>query len=191
MEERQRGEATDDPLLKWAHWVDRAIEVAQERGVFDGLPGHGKPLVIEEHPYAGDRALGFHVLNNAGIRPLWMEIDRELQALHAKMQRVLDRLDTDLAAIGVTPPGAQSPQTGWFRRLLPSKPAGDAPKDSRGVREQTTAQARRNYLQLAAEYDEHIRLYNHALPPELRHLDRIRFSAEAAAREFERLLNRP
>jgi hypothetical protein len=117
MQRRNTIEESNDPLSKWIHWVDRAIEAAQERGDFDNLPGHGKPLMIDEHPYAGDRALGFHVLNNAGIKPLWMELDREIQHLRATMQALLDRLGTSRPLPEPITDAARAPNPGW-RQLL-------------------------------------------------------------------------
>src|SRR4051794_9290286 len=32
------------PGVGWESWVDQQIREAQERGEFDDLPGHGKPL---------------------------------------------------------------------------------------------------------------------------------------------------
>src|SRR5215212_4337353 len=32
------------PGLSWESWIDRQIREGIERGEFDGLPGHGKPI---------------------------------------------------------------------------------------------------------------------------------------------------
>ncbi|HEY8524760.1 MAG TPA: DUF1992 domain-containing protein [Acidimicrobiales bacterium] len=32
------------PGVRWETWIDRQIREGMERGEFDGLPGHGKPL---------------------------------------------------------------------------------------------------------------------------------------------------
>jgi hypothetical protein len=32
------------PGVSWETWIDRQIREGMERGDFDGLPGHGKPL---------------------------------------------------------------------------------------------------------------------------------------------------
>ncbi|HEX6421001.1 MAG TPA: DUF1992 domain-containing protein [Acidimicrobiales bacterium] len=32
------------PGMTWESWIDRQIRERMERGEFDGLPGHGKPL---------------------------------------------------------------------------------------------------------------------------------------------------
>lgn len=38
------------PGIGWESWVDRQIREAQERGEFDDLPGHGKPLPDVDQP---------------------------------------------------------------------------------------------------------------------------------------------
>jgi hypothetical protein len=59
--------------------VERLIREAQERGEFDDLGPRGR-LEVDENPYAGDRALAFHLLRNAGVAPPWIEADREARA---------------------------------------------------------------------------------------------------------------
>lgn len=191
MEQDQRLESSDDPLLKWIHWVDRAIEAAQERGDFDNLPGHGKPLVIDETPYAGDRALGFHVLTNAGVKPIWMEIDKEIHMLRASMQKLLDRLSDEppIVTAGTNRPRRSSKLT-WLRRLTDRGGKRTAGARSYPSRSMARSRVRREYRRLASDLDEKIRLYNHALPPELRHLERIRPSEDEAARYVDDVLER-
>jgi len=38
------------PGIGWESWVERQIREAQERGEFDDLPGHGKPLADVDQP---------------------------------------------------------------------------------------------------------------------------------------------
>lgn len=179
-------EESDDPLLKWVHWVDRAIEAAQERGDFDNLPGRGKPLVIDEHPYAGDRALGFHVLNNAGVKPVWMEVDKEIQVLRARMQRLLDQVFSERVRIEFAPSQPRRPATsGWFKWLVTGERFTEPNSPPHQNWNQHRAVTRLEYLRLAADLDEKLRVYNHALPPGLRHLERIRLSESDAAGTFD------
>lgn len=75
----------------WESLTDRLIREAQERGDFDDLPGRGRPLRLDENPYAGDMALAFHVLRNAGAAPPWVEANKELQRLDADRERLYRR----------------------------------------------------------------------------------------------------
>ena len=38
------------PGVSWESWIDRQIREGMERGEFDGLPGHGRPLPGVERP---------------------------------------------------------------------------------------------------------------------------------------------
>ena len=71
--------------------LDRQIREAMEEGRFDNLPHQGKPLPIEENPYAAEWGLAFHVLRNAGFAPPWIEADKEVRALLARRDAVFDR----------------------------------------------------------------------------------------------------
>ncbi len=191
-------EAAEDPLAKWDHWVDWVIVAAQERGDFDDLPGHGKPLQLNDNPYAGEWALGFHALKNAGIAPLWMELDREIQALRATMQSKLDRLTEQLSRhrpadlLRAQPhPGQITRRSRWdvrswwheFTRV--SRDMSSPSHEEAAFRAIARASARRDYLALAESLDEKIRLYNHALPAGLQHLERVRMPPDEAAKVFD------
>jgi hypothetical protein len=39
------------PGVSWESWVDKQIVEAMERGEFDNLPGHGKPLADVDRPH--------------------------------------------------------------------------------------------------------------------------------------------
>ena len=79
--------------------IDRQIREATAEGKFDDLPYQGAPLPREDDAQAGEWALAFHVLRNAGFAPPWIEADKEVR-------RLLERRDTILAraAAGSTPP---------------------------------------------------------------------------------------
>ena len=38
------------PGVSWESWVDRQVREARERGEFDNLPGHGKPIADIDRP---------------------------------------------------------------------------------------------------------------------------------------------
>jgi hypothetical protein len=47
------GAVTDrkPPGVNWETWIDRQIREGMERGDFDGLPGHGKPIADLDRPH--------------------------------------------------------------------------------------------------------------------------------------------
>ena len=75
----------------WSALIERQIREAMESGHFNELPHQGKPLPNDENPYAGDMALGFHVLKNAGVAPPWIEANKEFNELLAKRDAILKR----------------------------------------------------------------------------------------------------
>jgi len=80
------------PLQKWADLVDDQIRAAQERGDFNNLPGVGKPLNLDENPYAGDRALAFHLLKQNDLLPRELDIGQEVDSELAGAEKVLAEL---------------------------------------------------------------------------------------------------
>jgi hypothetical protein len=69
-----------------------------EDGAFDDLPFAGERLPFEDDSAAGEQALGFRVLRNAGVAPPWIEADKEVRALLADRDALLAR------AVGVVEP---------------------------------------------------------------------------------------
>jgi hypothetical protein len=62
-----------------------------DEGAFDELPYSGERLPIEDDSAAGERALGFRVLRNAGVAPPWIEADKEVRALLSDRDAILAR----------------------------------------------------------------------------------------------------
>jgi hypothetical protein len=77
----------------WESLVDRQIREAMEEGKFDDLPYVGERLPLEDDTFAGDMAMAFHVLKNAGVAPPWIEADKEVRALLAGRDAILSRAE--------------------------------------------------------------------------------------------------
>ena len=77
------------------HYVEEQIHDAMERGLFDNLPGYGKPLKFDNDSYAGDKAMGYHLLKNNGYAPAEVELIKEIRTereqAEAKIAKVLWR----------------------------------------------------------------------------------------------------
>jgi hypothetical protein len=178
-------------------WIDEAIAEARERGEFDDLPGVGEPLQIKENPFAGDWAMAFHVLENAGMAPPWMEMSREIREGLAKLAAMREgaaRRQAELLARlhGPAPeaPPQPRPRFRWwpFRGALPVSPA--PPRPELADVEAERQWARRDYLEEAARVDELIAAYNAWLPQNLRRLQKPRMTEEKAAEEFDEVCPR-
>ncbi len=103
----------------WESLTERLIREAQEAGAFDDLPGHGRPLELEDDGAAGDMAMANHLLRNAGAAPPWIEADKEvrrsldaIEALVARAERspavARRRLERDLADLAAAHDAAVS-----------------------------------------------------------------------------------
>jgi hypothetical protein len=58
--------------------VERMIDEAQKKGVFDDLPGKGKPLQLGKNRHAGERALAFNLLQNNNYTLPWIAARQEI-----------------------------------------------------------------------------------------------------------------
>lgn len=91
MAKRRDGEGKLQVGPTWESIVERQIREAMEEGAFEDLPFRGQPLPVEDDSAAGERALGFRVLRNAGVAPPWIESDKEVRALLADRDALLAR----------------------------------------------------------------------------------------------------
>ena len=71
--------------------AERKIAEAAAQGEFDGLPGAGKPLDLEEDPLVPeDQRMANRILRNAGFAPREVEESRKggrkLQLLNARIE---------------------------------------------------------------------------------------------------------
>jgi DnaJ homolog subfamily C member 28 len=75
----------------WESLVDRQIREAMQAGMFDDLPYAGERLPLEDETFAGDMAMAFRVLRNAGVAPPWIEADKDVRALLVRRDAILGR----------------------------------------------------------------------------------------------------
>lgn len=69
---------------RFEDYIGQQIREAMERGEFDNLPGVGKPLRLDEDVYAGDKAMGYHLLKNNGYAPNEIELAKEIRVEYAR-----------------------------------------------------------------------------------------------------------
>ncbi len=82
----------------WESLIDRQIRDAMAEGKFDDLPYQGQPLPAVDDGYAGEWAMAFRMLRNAGVAPPWIEADKEIRGR-------LDRRDAIVARAATASPG--------------------------------------------------------------------------------------
>jgi DnaJ family protein C protein 28 len=72
--------------------IDDPIDKAMQDGKFDDLPGKGKPLNLDENPFADPEwELAHHVLKSGGFTLPWIEtrqqIEKDLEGARAGLKR--------------------------------------------------------------------------------------------------------
>jgi len=75
----------------WESLVDRQIREAMEDGEFDDLPYRGQPIPLGDDTFAGDWAMAYRMLRNAGVAPPWIEADKQARELLARRDVLLAR----------------------------------------------------------------------------------------------------
>jgi hypothetical protein len=74
--------------------VEEKIRQAQQEGVFDNLPGSGKPLLLEdESAVPSDLRMAYKMLKNAHCLPPELELHREILNLRDLLRSVEDETE--------------------------------------------------------------------------------------------------
>jgi DnaJ family protein C protein 28 len=157
----------------WNGIIEDRIRQAMERGEFDNLRGKGKPLDLERNPWAGDWELAFHVLENAGFAPEWIERDKAIRAELAALRKLLDD------------------HVAWHRSTLAI--LGTAPTDEiqqhHAKLEHARAQTVAVYRTRAAALNKQIDVFNLTVPSV--QLQRHRIAIDEEIQKFEQALIDP
>jgi len=75
----------------WEGLAERQIRDAMDAGAFDDLPHVGERLPIEDDSAAGEWAMAYRMLRNAGLAPPWIESDKEVRRRLAQIEAVIGR----------------------------------------------------------------------------------------------------
>lgn len=69
----------DSARGRLGHWLDETIGEARQKGMFEGLPGHGQPLALPDtDPFAGPEADMYKYLKEAGFTPEWIPMRKRI-----------------------------------------------------------------------------------------------------------------
>ncbi len=88
---RRDPDGTRRPETTWESLVERQIREAMADGRFDGLPHQGAPLPAEDDAAAGDWAMAYRMLRDAGMAPPWIESDKEAREGLHRLDALMDR----------------------------------------------------------------------------------------------------
>lgn len=71
--------------------VEERIQKAQEEGVFDNLPGKGKPLQLDDDSFIPeDLRLAYKILKNSNCLPIELELRKEIFNLRQLLDAAID-----------------------------------------------------------------------------------------------------
>lgn len=191
----------------WDTWIEDEIRSAQDRGEFSDLPHQGKPIEIYRTDLNPEYDMAFSRLKNAGVKPVWMELDRDVSRMSEDLDAFLARSATYLLEQrallmarraadrkAIAPPVRQYPRwqvwrslLDWFRDSTAVPTINEGP-DSTGNLLDLREHMRTQYLERAATLDRKLADYHNALPQGLSHLQRLRLLPDRAARRFDERL---
>ena len=69
--------------------IERKIREAMEEGAFDDLPHQGARLPLHDDSAAGEWALAYRMLSNAGAAPPWIESDKAVRDMLGERDRLV------------------------------------------------------------------------------------------------------
>jgi hypothetical protein len=88
---RRDADGSERTAASWETLTERLIREAQDAGAFSDLPHRGAPLPAEDDVHAGEMALAFRVLRNAGAAPPWIEASKEARRIEDEVEAIIDR----------------------------------------------------------------------------------------------------
>lgn len=88
------------PRRQWSDLVEDLLSEARDRGDFDNLEGKGKPLALDQNPFAGDRALAYSLLKNNQFAPPEIERGKEIDSDIQRAEHLLETLRHRKHALG-------------------------------------------------------------------------------------------
>ena len=188
---------TDDfrsvQIDSWEEYVQEEIERLHLEGELENLPDRGKPIKIWQTDVNPEYDLAFSRLKNAGVMPLWMELDKEIgrrtEELWARLDAVESRIHSLIDRLKSVPDADPEPDMSVWQRFRSwfwedfsdNEPEPPTLGSIMAMRDRE----RTRFLELAAELDKKIATYHDSLPKGGEHLQRLRWLPERAARVFD------
>jgi hypothetical protein len=142
----------------WDQLIEEKVREAHDAGGFDNLRGEGKPLRLDDGSYAGENWLGYHLMQEAGVLPDWLEMRKEIIAEREDVRRILQEITERLSWLPLS----------WW--------SGDP----------ILARASQRYLERAGRLNDKIEHHNHRCPSIRHELVKVRIDAVERAMQRRR-----
>lgn len=107
------------PLTQRTYYsvLDQRIAAAQADGMFDNLPGAGKPQRFEDDSMVPEEdRVGYRILKNAGYAPAWIELQKTIREERAKLEQWLGHANRRWSRISTREQERLSDE--WQERLV-------------------------------------------------------------------------
>ncbi len=79
------------PMWCFQKIVEERIQKAQEQGLFDNLPGKGRPLQLEDDSHVPeDLRLAYKILKNADCLPPELQLKKEIRQMEDMLDSIPD-----------------------------------------------------------------------------------------------------
>ena len=184
-------------IADWDTWIERELADAEMRGEFEELPQAGRPIQLTKTDVNPEWDFAFSRLKNAGVMPAWMEADAACSRGRTELNAFLERSAAYLAARiheleHPLPAPEPEPRPWWdvparvgvWLRLPSATAAVVEPPLDRLDLVRMRLQMKEQYRERAAALDKQIVEFNNVLPPQLRHLERMRMLPDRASKLF-------
>jgi hypothetical protein len=89
--QRKDAEGRPQAAPSWESLVEKQIRDAMSQGAFDDLPFRGQRLPLEDDSAAGEWAMAYRILRDAGAAPPWIESDKEARGLMGEIEALIER----------------------------------------------------------------------------------------------------
>ncbi len=87
----------------WHNLIDDMIQDGQEQGMFDDLPGKGKPLNLNKSVFGAELDLAHNLMKHNDLVPAWImnrnQIIEKIGALRADIQRRWERHEREFRIV--------------------------------------------------------------------------------------------
>lgn len=88
---RKNEEGKIEVVSNFENHIDRMVREARDAGHFNNLAGHGKPLNLEDNPFAGEWGAAYRMVANSGATLPWIDLNNDILQLDEQRRQLLQK----------------------------------------------------------------------------------------------------